>query len=106
MSWCRDLLEPVVRIFGTSTDNSCCTPEEKKYSRKKDTTKNGITCLSIGDCAMAKGPKATMVREKHKREKKEKAVPACQGLTATQHAASFVKRSRGRVMHASYFNPV
>jgi len=53
MNWCRDLLEPVVRIFGTSPDNSC-TPEERKYNKKKDTTKNGMTGLSIGDCAMVK----------------------------------------------------
>jgi hypothetical protein len=62
MNWCRDLLEPVVRIFEASTDNSC-TPEEKKYNKKKDTTKNGMTGLNICDCAMVKG-------ERKAREKK------------------------------------
>jgi hypothetical protein len=33
-------------------DNSYCTPEEKKYNRKKDKTKNGIAYLRLDDCAM------------------------------------------------------
>jgi hypothetical protein len=36
-------------MFG---DNSFCTPEEKKYNKKKDTTKNGIAYLSLDDWSM------------------------------------------------------
>jgi hypothetical protein len=33
-------------------DSSFCTPEEKKYNKKKDTTKKGIAYLSLDDCSM------------------------------------------------------
>jgi hypothetical protein len=33
-------------------DSSLCTPEEKKYNKKKDTTKNGIAYLRRDDCSM------------------------------------------------------
>jgi hypothetical protein len=41
--------EPFPRMLG---DNSLCKPEEKKYNRKKDMTKNGIAYLSLDDCSM------------------------------------------------------
>jgi len=43
----------LTRILGLSLDNSYCKPEEKKYKKKKDTTKNGIAYLRLDDCAMA-----------------------------------------------------
>jgi hypothetical protein len=48
-SWSSDGPEPLLRTLG---DNSFCTPEEKKYNKKKNTTKKGIAYLSLDDCSM------------------------------------------------------
>jgi hypothetical protein len=56
-----------------SLDNSCCTPEEKKYNKKLDTTKNGTACLRSGDCAMVNRPNCGNEREKN-------SSASCQGL--------------------------
>jgi hypothetical protein len=39
-------------ILGLSLDNSYCKPDEKKYKKKKDTTKNGTAYLRLDDCTM------------------------------------------------------
>jgi hypothetical protein len=39
-------------LFRALGDNSLWTAEEKKYNKKKDTTKNGMAYLTLDECSM------------------------------------------------------